>query len=1224
MNAPSSDRRTVRCAACDLEIQLPVQLGQRPLACPVCRLQLVFSPRPATNTAPPSAAAPIVHDFELGQTTTHSTGIDLEELLQRAAAIERENDELDATPHAQVGHGAGGTRAPSPAAPQPPSAPQTSFGPAMPLAPVSQPLVATPPLTMPQPAAGGGPMWPHWGPSYGTPTAIPPAAPAGWLPAPAVAPLAPPRAAVPYGHAVQAGLPAASPSPTKALEKPVTPVAPAVIQAPPAAATDEEVSAAPPVAAQPAKEAAVLTADCAQCGRTVRAAPRLAGRRVKCPQCGQSVSLPRPGSEEQPQSSAAAQNSVLSPDLPALIERALQLPPPASEPMAAVLSAARVRKLSRRIDQGKPANATRAAIESASEALRELCESRDVRAAEVLATHFAELPLGLQSQALKQAAELRDPQLLSLVLPCLLSTTEPLLRAAVLCLGGLGDGRAVEPLIALAIGQPEQRIRVLSTLQRMNQAAHGALLQMLQPGADPAFTAVALEALGQMRDPACIPAIARLLRDPSRVLRHMAAEQLAQFDDRRAAEALAHFLTDPDELLRLCAARAVARTPHPRYLPKLLRLLNDTSRDVRLATLEAIGGCGDVQAAEHVRQLLDVADDELVIQVAETLGRLGDESSVTGLIERLEAASGVPDQQPLTLQLVDALRRIGDPRALLPIGNLLSSPSPRVRARAAEAVSRFKDAAIQESLEDLLRRDPVDEVRAAAAKALGELGQKSAGRVLASTGLVDVPAVRLPTLIALGRLKDRSVLECLDQLTSDSLPQIHYQLTHVLEELADPAAIPALTVLACDGEEMVRRGARRALQALGDTRSEKELQKAARRSGRRPQPASSHSLNLVTPRLRRRRSGFNDLARGAADLVLGSPVRWLGAFTRRSVESSSAWGGSRILLLGGAVAGLVTMGALYSQTPRGMVLRSDKPARGNVSALASGDGGRRIVAGRTMRMIEVWDASTRELLDRVPDTPSTWIACSADGRTVLAADANCVRRYPLDARGSLGPMEELSGHSGVITQFAVAPDSRFVATVDNGGTLIRWSLTGAAQKSLSIGPPPGGARLSALALSPGGETVACAYSSGRVSLWSVETQQETGSSDIVKLPISALAFSPEGQRLAAASGSEGTTLCCWSVAELAGKPRTLSAGTSPIDYLAFRPDGQLIAASGSSVALWNFEGGDSRQLQTRIAVHALAIPTAEQLIVGDDEEREILIYGWDGQVQHELDEPPTG
>ena len=125
--------------------------------------------------------------------------------------------------------------------------------------------------------------------------------------------------------------------------------------------------------------------------------------------------------------------------------------------------------------------------------------------------------------------------------------------------------------------------------------------------------------------------------------------------------------------------------------------------------------------------------------------------------------------------------------------------------------------------------------------------------------------------------------------------------------------------------------------------------------------------------------------------------------------------------------------------------------------------------------------------------------------------------------------------------------------------------------------------INALAFSPDGEMLAAASGDKTIKLWNVETGEEQLSITAHKLAISAIAFSPDGQLIASASGDK--TIKLWNV-ETGEEESTISTQKSIVSALTFSPDQQLLASINDQqwIKLWS--------LVTAEEVLSIAIPTA--------------------------------
>ncbi|HSB61473.1 MAG TPA: WD40 repeat domain-containing protein, partial [Vicinamibacteria bacterium] len=115
-------------------------------------------------------------------------------------------------------------------------------------------------------------------------------------------------------------------------------------------------------------------------------------------------------------------------------------------------------------------------------------------------------------------------------------------------------------------------------------------------------------------------------------------------------------------------------------------------------------------------------------------------------------------------------------------------------------------------------------------------------------------------------------------------------------------------------------------------------------------------------------------------------------------------------------------------------------------------------------------------------------------------------------------------------------------------------------------------RVTSVAFSPDGRSLATGSSDFTVRLWEVETGSAVRTLAGHASSVLSVAFSPDGRLVA--SGSEDATVRLWQVAD-GGLARTLTDARSGVTALAFTADGRMLLGSSSdhTARIWEVETG---------------------------------------------------
>jgi WD40 repeat protein/transcriptional regulator with XRE-family HTH domain len=220
-----------------------------------------------------------------------------------------------------------------------------------------------------------------------------------------------------------------------------------------------------------------------------------------------------------------------------------------------------------------------------------------------------------------------------------------------------------------------------------------------------------------------------------------------------------------------------------------------------------------------------------------------------------------------------------------------------------------------------------------------------------------------------------------------------------------------------------------------------------------------------------------------------------------------------------------------------------------------------------------------------------WTALSPDRRLLAAAgDDGTLRLWDVTRPGRPTLITDLvAAHSQVpLYAAAFSPDGKVLAAAGVGGVIRLWTVSGSKLTAAGRLPDGVGGTVFSLAFSPDSGTLAAGSSNGTVRLWRV-TDPVRPATDGAPLAVAgtypnSVAFSPDGRTLAA--GTEAGTVLLWRVPAAA----RLAAGSAPaplagtplhgpednvVTGVAFSPDGQELAAASKdgNVYLWRLPGG---------------------------------------------------
>jgi len=267
------------------------------------------------------------------------------------------------------------------------------------------------------------------------------------------------------------------------------------------------------------------------------------------------------------------------------------------------------------------------------------------------------------------------------------------------------------------------------------------------------------------KDRSAVPVLLDALQGEYYTVRARAALALGRIGDKKAMQPLLHALKDPEDDGRIAACLALGLFKDPTTFDEITNiLLDDAKIEVRQAAAKALGHTQHPAALSYLMEALrdpfwwyerEVQAGDL-FNAIEKLGLV----AVEPLIEALQDKEGTVRRYAAGL-----LGRIGDPRAIEPLGMALYDLHHDVGKAAAEALTKFGASSFDILVEALSH--PEMWIRIHAIQALTKIKDPRVASLLLEMLNDPEREVKRHVIEAMGDLKDGSVLSALQSIVAN-------------------------------------------------------------------------------------------------------------------------------------------------------------------------------------------------------------------------------------------------------------------------------------------------------------------------------------------------------------------------------------------------------------------------------------------------------------------------
>ncbi|MBI4761440.1 MAG: HEAT repeat domain-containing protein [Chloroflexota bacterium] len=357
----------------------------------------------------------------------------------------------------------------------------------------------------------------------------------------------------------------------------------------------------------------------------------------------------------------------------------------------------------------------------------------------------------------------------------------------------IGGKQAEAKRLVSQLADVGTRDHAMQGLIRLDTDALPALLEALQTR-DLNLLAIYEQIL--TRIPSASPELVKLLATAHPILRARAADILGLRKDKSAVPALLDAIKGEFYTVRARAAIALGRIGEKQAIPALLNTLKDPESDVRIAACLGLGFFKDPSTFDDIANLLlDDPKIEVRQAAAKALGESHHPAALPFLMEALRDPYWWYEREVAAGDLLNAIEQMGA-AAVEPLIEALKDREGAVRKYAAILLGRIGDRRAIEPL-GMALYDLHHDVGKASAEALARFGAASF-EVLVEALEHPEMWIRIHSVDVLPKVKEPRVALVLLEMLKDPEREVKKHVIEAMGELGDPRTLPALQEIAAN------------------------------------------------------------------------------------------------------------------------------------------------------------------------------------------------------------------------------------------------------------------------------------------------------------------------------------------------------------------------------------------------------------------------------------------